>query len=224
MKFVKYKLFISVGLILMAGILFFVSQTNRNNKAQDPALSLVSSDISTQTFSDNKNIEEVINLSMTVNLIQDSSGKFTTNRTIQDVKRIVKEVNLIWSQANIVIDVDSIVIIEIDSQEITTIDELSQLLSLDERYNPRRINAYFAQTLNGANGIAFFQKNMIFLADYTSVNDFRATSHEIGHILGLSHTEESQSRLLYRGVNGTQLVDFEIEQTRRNATIMAQYE
>ena len=54
------------------------------------------------------------------------------------------------------------------------------------------------------------------VADETTVYDFRATSHEIGHVLGLSHVGPV-SRLMARGVNGFNLIEFEIEVARNKA-------
>ena len=97
-------------------------------------------------------------------------------------------------------------------------DDLTALLTYlaeNGKYDGSKINAYFAQTLHGSNGIAF-PGNRIMVADETSVYDFRATSHEIGHILGLRHVAPI-NRLMARGVNGFDLNDKEIEVARTNA-------
>ena len=57
------------------------------------------------------------------------------------------------------------------------------------------------------------------VADRTTVFDFRANSHEIGHVLGLQHIGPV-NRLMASGVNGFDLTDEEIEIARRNALIM----
>ena len=61
--------------------------------------------------------------------------------------------------------------------------------------------------------------SVAFIADVTTVNDFRATAHEIGHLLGLEHTRESVDRLLYQGVNGSLLTQSEILTIRSRTLI-----
>ena len=50
--------------------------------------------------------------------------------------------------------------------------------------------------------------------DEPSVFDHRVSSHEVGHILGLRHTQNDPARLLYSGTNGTNLTPEEITLTR----------
>ena len=54
------------------------------------------------------------------------------------------------------------------------------------------------------------------MADYTTVNDFRTTAHELGHILGLNHVEPI-NRLMARGKNGEILLSEEVFIARNNA-------
>ena len=58
--------------------------------------------------------------------------------------------------------------------------------------------------------------NSALVADFTTVNDFRATSHEFGHLLGLRHVQDV-GRLMARGKNGELLEDWEIRVVRENA-------
>jgi len=83
-----------------------------------------------------------------------------------------------------------------------------------------RIHIYFIRSLSGTNGIAL-SPSIALVADITTVNAFRATAHEIGHLLGLSHTSDSRTRLLYRGVNGIILNEWEIGIARLNAQKIA---
>ena len=54
------------------------------------------------------------------------------------------------------------------------------------------------------------------VADRTSVFDYRATSHEIGHVLGLKHVVPI-NRLMARGVNGFDLTDEEVNTAKNSA-------
>ena len=81
------------------------------------------------------------------------------------------------------------------------------------------MHIFFVRTLHGINGISI-SPSIALVADVTTVNDFRATAHEIGHLLGLSHVFGSKSRLLFQGVNGTTLVDSEIEIAHTSAEFL----
>jgi len=70
--------------------------------------------------------------------------------------------------------------------------------------------------LNGINGLALVNINSVLVADFTTVNDFRTTAHELGHILGLGHVNP-ENRLMARGKNGELLIEEEILITRENA-------
>ena len=76
------------------------------------------------------------------------------------------------------------------------------------------IHIFFVRDLRRINGIALGPR-LVLVADVTSVNDYRATSHEIGHLLGLSHTDESRNRLMFQGVNGEKLEESEIQASRK---------
>ena len=75
---------------------------------------------------------------------------------------------------------------------------------------------FFVQSLNGINGLALTRINTAFVSDFTTVNDFRTTAHELGHILGLRHVAPEGS-LMARGRNGEFLSKDEIEIARGNS-------
>ena len=66
-------------------------------------------------------------------------------------------------------------------------------------------------------GIAFGGLYSVAVADYTTVYDFRALAHEVGHVLGLHHVSGSRGQLMYRGANGFKLSLEEIERARLKA-------
>jgi len=78
------------------------------------------------------------------------------------------------------------------------------------------VNGYFASSI-GANGRAFPGSNIFLVADTTTVNDYRATAHEIGHLLGLTHVSDP-NRLMAMGKNGESLIEQEIQTVRKSAT------
>ena len=93
---------------------------------------------------------------------------------------------------------------------------MSPLLTKKD-FAPDQINGYFAKSI-GANGRAFFASNIFLVADTTSVNDYRTTAHEIGHLFGLQHVPD-ENRLMAMGKNGEVLIDQEITEVRNFATI-----
>ena len=90
---------------------------------------------------------------------------------------------------------------------------------LDE-YDPDVINVFFSEVivgLPGVNGIAFGGTRALAVADLTTVYDFRVLAHEVGHILGLRHTDDSRFRLMYRGANGFDITEEEVLAAREKA-------
>jgi len=102
---------------------------------------------------------------------------------------------------------------EIESFLTQPIRFLGQLEGREQRV----IYVLLAANLNGINGVAFSGINVVALADYTSVHDFRTLAHEIGHILNLSHTTSDESRLMHSGADGTALTQEEIITAREVA-------
>ena len=69
---------------------------------------------------------------------------------------------------------------------------------LDE-YNRDDINVLLVSNLQGINGISYGGLRTISIADKTTVYDFRALAHEIGHQLGLDHRDDDDLRLMTQG-------------------------
>jgi len=121
----------------------------------------------------------------------------SSQRTIKSMENHFLQVNRVWSQAGI----------KIDPVAVRRVNVPWKVLSGDNTL----IRAFYTRTLGGPNGMHPLGTNSIFVADYPSNEDFRVTSHEIGHVLGLYHTQDSVSQLLYPGSNG--LVLNEVEKT-----------
>ena len=140
----------------------------------------------------------------------------SSTRDEKNINEVFENVNALWSQSNIRINIKKIEEVTVDdTSNYYDLNLLLDYMVQSGNYNQSRINAYFAKTLHGSNGIAF-PGNIIMVADVTSVYDFRATSHEIGHVLGLKHVGPI-SRLMARGVNGFDLIEQEINTARNNA-------
>jgi len=90
-------------------------------------------------------------------------------------------------------------------------------IAMVEAYDATTINVFLMGGLGGANGLSFGGINSVAVADYTSVYDFRALAHEIGHTLGLGHVEGNRDKLMFRGANGVVLSPEEIMRSRATA-------
>lgn len=121
----------------------------------------------------------------------------------------------IWEQAGIRLNYEIVDTQFDESTEAAIYNENYRAVYLEDYYREGAINIFFVNALP-ANGIAV-NPSAAFVNDRTSVDDFRATAHEIGHLLGLQHTTASRTRLLYRGVNGALLIPAEIDLARANA-------
>jgi len=159
---------------------------------------------------------EAINIPLTI-LILKNSEELGSQRTKEDVIRLVDNASEIWKQANIQLHIQDIFILDIKDSEIEVFFETPRLfINSIEEYNSETINVFLTKTLNGINGIAFGGTNSVAVADYTSVYDFRALAHEVGHILGLIHIQNS-GKLMHQGANGFELSLEEIMRAREFA-------
>jgi len=163
--------------------------------------------------------DKTVNNALTINIIAHrvSSGPFRSSRTHANIERVLLEAEKIWNQADIQFNFE-IVDAKIDklTEDAFSKERFEAVYALDY-YQKSTINMFFISSIR-ANGIAT-APSAAFINDVTSVNDFRATAHEIGHLLGLKHVFTSPTRLLYQGVNGAFLTPAEIKTARTNVGV-----
>ena len=192
----KIYLFFILIIIIFIGINFFQNKQISNN------INVIS--------------EQII-IPVRVHIIADDSGVYTSSRNEENIVSLLEKSNRIWNQANIYFRLEEIVITNVDFGTISNVINGNGFeISTNKNFADDKINLFLAQNLNNINGLALGNINSIFVSDFTTVNDFRTTAHELGHILGLSHVIP-QNRLLARGKNGEILVSEEIFIARRNA-------
>ncbi len=153
-----------------------------------------------------------------VHMIKDNYGIYTTTRSDRSITEVFNEVNRIWKQADISFEVAKTVMTEINVNTIPKAifrGDHSELCNHDN-FDSNNVNAFFSGSLNGINGFSLSEINSILVADITTVNDFRTTAHECGHILGLTHVEPID-RLMTLGRNGEILTASEVSSARKNA-------
>ena len=138
-----------------------------------------------------------------------------SRRSTEDAVRLVENADRIWDQASIDLVIHEMFIIERDDEEIEILFSDARLFVQNvEEFETRTINAFLVGNLQGLNGVAFGGIPAIAVADYTTVYDFRAFAHEVGHKLGLGHVPVDKGRLMYRGANGFELSLQEIMRAR----------
>lgn len=143
-------------------------------------------------------------------IVFQNEGNLGSQRDEENMRQLMYNASSIWAQADISLSIKAIYFFEASDDAISQFFEKPSLLARDIPYFDSTVfNLFLVGSLRGINGISFFGINSIAIADYTTVYDFRVTAHEIGHLLGLSHTEEAD-RLMFRGANDTKLTEREV--------------
>jgi hypothetical protein len=150
-----------------------------------------------------------------------TNNEFLGSERDQDnARHLVENASNIWEQANIMLEIRDIITTEMPDDELALMQyrprEFSQGLML---YDPDAINVYLVKNLRGINGISYGGIRAVAVADLTTVYDFRALAHEIGHQLGLQHVDTDTLHLMSQGVNGIELEAEEIVTARRAVTV-----
>ncbi len=148
-------------------------------------------------------------------MVLQNNGDLGSKRDEANVRLLIENASNTWAQADISLRVTSIHFVGMEDETINALlQDHSRIPGIISEYDPETFNVILVRKLGGINGIALGAINTLMVADLTTVYDFRATAHEVGHLLGLSHTDESRNRLMYRGANGTELTEEEIRTAR----------
>ena len=155
-------------------------------------------------------------------IVRDISREYTSFRDEANVLRTFSEANRIWEQADIYFDVQEVVQTNLETGTIPAVLAGSALEIYNaEGFDDQKVNVFFAGSLDSLNGLALANINSALIADFTTVNDFRTTAHELGHLLGLRHITPSD-RLMSRGKNGEIIDNDYIQISRAMALRMLQ--
>jgi len=152
-----------------------------------------------------------------IQIISEDSGIYGSKRDEENIISLIGKANKIWEQGGIHFQIEEIVVTETSSAAIPNALRGNYIeLTSHENFGGNVINVFLSKNLEGINGLAVASIRSTFVADRTTVNDFRATAHEFGHILGLGHVEPV-NRLMAQGQNGELLTTEEILFARRIA-------
>jgi len=161
--------------------------------------------------------DKTIVVPVRAHVIKDSSNAYTSLRSESNIDGLFLNANKIWSRTGIYFRVEEIVVTEVSPETIPKVINGDYLgLYNHENFDDSKFNIFFVHNLNGINGIAFPTIGSAFITDVTTVNDFRTTAHELGHLLELKHVE-FRNRLMARGENGEYIDTRESKIAKENA-------
>jgi hypothetical protein len=147
----------------------------------------------------------------------------SSERTVAEIEEVFTRMRAIWDQGGINLTLATAMTItapEAVLQDLAAGDTRSffDAAGVIEIPDPGAVLGFYVKEIGGVNGLTPLGTRVFFVADRPTVHDERVSSHEIGHILGLSHTLRDSGRLMFSGTNGTDLTDEESVVARYGAT------
>jgi len=169
-------------------------------------------------------IEVSISLYVVDDASDPQSSPLSSSRTTDEIASIGERIRNIWSEAGIDLTIRTISRITAPPDVLERVAGGETSSFVDAAVNgqisvpePATINGFYVRQVGGANGVAPLGTRIFFVTDSPSVHDERVSSHEIGHILGLHHTQDDAGRLMYSGTNGMRFSDEEMDVARYGA-------
>ena len=201
---ITVSLLVVVGLVYISGVQQYFFYQRTPTTAEQP---LIESRVDA----------ELLVVPLTIFIIT-GSQEYGSVRTDENALNLVENASRIWGQAGVTLSVENIFTVVKSDIEIQAFSSAPvEFIQTFGAFDPATINVFLVGNLGGINGISFGGLRSVAVADYTTVYDFRALAHEVGHTLGLSHVPELRGRLMYQGANGSLLSSEEIQRARLNA-------
>ena len=162
--------------------------------------------------------EETLFVPLNIIVLTTAEDGYGSKRDEKSVLSLVENADEIWRQGKIELIVTNISFEEVGSTIVGDLyHDPRAVINNVQNFDEESINVFLVGSLGGINGVSFGGLKAVAVADYTTVYDFRALAHEIGHQLGLAHIMESNGQLMYQGANGFNLSIEEIEVARSRA-------
>jgi len=174
-SFFRTLFFSTVAFVVLASFLWWTGGANIFRYRETPVIEQqpVESTLEAET------------LTLPINVIVfRSDGELGSQRDQGNIQRLVTNTSQIWAQADIALLTDGIHDVLLDDDVLNGfLDDPAVLIQDIPSYDPGAINLFLMRKLRGINGIAFTGLQSAAVADITTVYDFRATAHEVGHLL-----------------------------------------